>query len=72
MTFGQIATIVPLTTNLRGFGGEHGGVWYGVPLGTNTFVQLRFEHPRGVRNPSGKSNILDCILNYPPRLTGSP
>lgn len=68
MTFGQITKIIPLTTNLRGFAGENGGVWYDVPLSSNVYIQLRFEHPLGRRHANGMTNIIDCFLNFPPRL----
>jgi hypothetical protein len=68
MTFKTISSIIPLSTSMRGFDGEHGGVWYVVPMGTNCFIHLRFEHPRGRKNPVGKKSITDCRLNYPPRL----
>jgi hypothetical protein len=68
MTFAEVGRIIPLTTNLRGFNGEAGGIWYDVTISSNTYLQLRFEHPRGPKNPSGKPSIIDCTLNYPPRL----
>lgn len=68
MTFAAISRVISLSTNIRGFDGEHGGVWYVVPVGTNYFVHLRFEHPQGRKNPLGKTGIMDCLLNYPPRL----
>jgi hypothetical protein len=68
MTFKAISSIIPLSTSIRGFDGEHGGVWYVVPVGTNYFIHLRFEHPQGIRNPTGRKSITDCRLNYPPRL----
>jgi hypothetical protein len=67
MTFKEISRIIPLSTNLHGYSGEHGGVWYQVPSGKNYYLQLRFEHPLDVRNQAAnaKTNIEDCILNYP-------
>jgi hypothetical protein len=67
MTFDEAAKVVPLSDSLRGFAGEHGGVWYDVPLGGEYFISLRFEHPEGDWNSSGKS-LHKCKINFPPRL----
>jgi hypothetical protein len=62
MTFEEIAEIVPLSTNLVGYAGEHGGVWYDVPIGESVFVKLRFEYP------SVSNGLSKCRLNSPPVL----
>jgi hypothetical protein len=63
MTFEEIAEIIPLSTNLLGYAGEHGGVWCDVPIGESALVKLRFEYPSV---PNGLSK---CRLNSPPILT---
>jgi hypothetical protein len=68
MTFQEISKMIPLSINIRAYGGEHGGVWYSVPIGTKYLIKLRFEHPRGPTHPTGPRSISDCRLNYPPML----
>jgi hypothetical protein len=68
MTFDEVSKVVSLSTNIHAFDGEHGGVWYVVSIGGGYSVQLRFEHPYGKKNPEGKKNIRECLLNLPPVL----
>jgi hypothetical protein len=68
MTFEQISTIIPLTTNSRPLNVTLGGFWYDVPLDPTYAIRLRFEAPFGKENPTGKKAIQGCLLNFPPEV----
>jgi len=60
MTFDEVSKVVSLTeANQLGIR-EHGGVFFDVPIGTNYYIQLRFERSSdgGVKK--------DSRLNLPP------
>jgi hypothetical protein len=62
MTFDQIAKIIPLSATNESPTVEHGGVWYNVPVGSNYYLQLRFEHS------SDNRTFEKCRLNLPPQV----
>jgi len=62
MTFDEVSRIIPLTRNNEVPVVEHGGVWYDVPIGKRSYIQLRFEHPKN------GNTYLESELNLPPRV----
>lgn len=66
MTFGEISELIPLREHQLSRVGEHGGVFYNVPISFNYLIQLRFEHL-----PPGR-DIYDARINFSPRLRDRP
>lgn len=61
MTLAQVRVLVPHSSS-NVFDGEHGGVWYDMPVGDDYIVQMRLAHP-----PAG-GTLEQSTVNYSARL----
>src|SRR4051794_13545491 len=61
MTLQEILLVVPHPDSAP-FAGEHGGVWYDMPVSDDYIIQIRLAHP-----PLGHT-LEESVINYSPRL----
>jgi hypothetical protein len=73
MTYAQMCTVIPLSTNSQPALFLHGGVHYGVITG-GYYIALRFEHSQNSPVPGyrGTKRLEETRLNLPPQIRVYP